>query len=140
MPGVPVAEVRADLVHDGVAWVETSELTLSSRRDRGYAPIPVGLDEWRPATFGPDHMPSDLEQVGSDGLGGWVPMPSAEECRALEHDDDFMLSGGAFVEVIVGEAVPMDPAKIDRMRRRLDTLRRHELAPDFVELVEGKRG
>lgn len=135
-------QVMDKLAHDGVAWLETSELELelSSGRDLGYAPVPVGLDQWQPQTFGPDHLDGDLEQFGSDGIGGWVPMPSLAECQALEHDDDFMLSGGALVEVIDGEPVAMDPAQVDRMRRRLKTLRAHEIADDFRELVEGPRG
>lgn len=124
-------------VWDGAAWVDAVELPYSSRVDRGFAPIVLDklnpIDLWQPATFGPAHMPGDDEQVGSDGLGGWAPIPSAEEERAMAHDDDFMLHGGALRIVHPGasESEPMDPEQVDRMRRRLETLRRHQLAEDF---------
>lgn len=134
---------RATLTWDGAAWLEESELPFSSRVDRGFAPIEFdadlgGLDPWRPPHGGPRHLSDDgAEQYGQDGIGGWVPMPSAEEERAAAHDDDFMLAGGALRYVPPGasESVAMDPKQVDRMRRRLETLRRHELADDFRPIL-----
>lgn len=121
----------ADLVWDGAAFVVAEELMHTSGLDVGYARVPDGLDPWLPPR-GPRHMSDDgREQRGADGIGGFIPMPSKEEERALEHDDDFMLCGGAIIEVVDGEAVRMEPAQLDRMRRRLSTLRRHQLAEDF---------
>lgn len=124
--------MTATLVHDGAAWVELSELPLSSRVDRGYRALEHGgIDEWLPPR-GPRHMSDDgREQLGADGIGGFIPMPDAETERALVHDDDFMLCGGAIIEVVDGEAVAMDQAKLERMRRRLTTLRAHQIQPDF---------
>jgi len=130
--------VIAELVWDGAAFVEVSELMHSSGLDVGYARVPDGLDPWLPPR-GPRHLSEDgREQRGADGIGGFIPMPSREEEAALVHDDDFMLCGGAIIEVIEGEAVPIDPRKLERMRRRLSTLRRHQLAEDFAE--KGQRG
>ncbi len=121
----------ADLVWDGAAFVVPEELMHSSGLDVGYARVPDGLDPWLPPR-GPRHLSEDgREQRGADGIGGFIPMPSKEEERALEHDDDSMLCGGAIIEVVDGEAVRMEPAQLDRMRRRLSTLRRHQLAEDF---------
>ena len=69
-----------------------------------------------------DPSRTKLLGLGLDGTDGHT---------RLTRGDDFMLCGGAIIEVVDGEAVSMDQGRLERMRRRLTTLRRHQLAEDF---------